>query len=91
MIMSPEAGCDGGEYLGNQSVEVSVGGGLHSKVVLTQVINSCKEPRSDVCLGHTLHSDNGVCLTIKMYLPWLSTKKATSVCSRAVWVSSTEL
>ena len=49
--MSPEAGCDRGEYLGNQSVEVGVGGGLHSQIVLTQVINSCKE--SDIGEKHT--------------------------------------
>ena len=38
----PEAGRDGGEYLRYQSVKVSVGRGLDTQVVLTEVINGYK-------------------------------------------------
>ena len=41
--VKPEAGSDGGNYLGDQPIEVGVGWPLHSEVVVAQIINSLKK------------------------------------------------
>ena len=40
--VKPEAGRDGGDDLGYQSVEVGVGWSLNSKIILAQIINCLK-------------------------------------------------
>ena len=42
--VKPEAGCDGGDDLGNQPVQVGVGRSLHSQVVVAQIVNGLNTP-----------------------------------------------
>ena len=42
--VKPEAGCDGGDDLGNQPVQVGVGRSLHSQVVVAQIVNGLNVP-----------------------------------------------